>query len=53
MLADLIAGAEPAITAIAVRRSGQRTRGLGRLRCAVIVVSEFGDDGTEGPVLDE
>jgi len=52
VLADLIAGAEPAITAIAVRRGGQRTRGqVGRAR--VTVNSEFGHDGTEGPVLGE
>jgi hypothetical protein len=53
VLADLIAEAEPAITAIAVRRGGQRTRGQVGGAARVIVVSEFGDDGTEGPVLGE
>ena len=53
MLADLIAGAEPAITAIAMRRGGRRSEDRSAALARVIVVSEFGDDGTEGSVLGE
>ena len=53
MLADLITEAEPVITTIAVRRGRQRTLGQVGGAAHVIVVGEFGDDGTEGPVLGE
>jgi hypothetical protein len=45
--ADLITDAEPVITAIVGRR---REFGGG---ARVIIVNEFGDDGTEGPGLGE